>query len=293
MIDQDGHSLSNPSSAIGLATADAMAAESAWENRADRRSRRPTLDKLVGVGDRLGDRGRPAELRRDRPRRRRRSAAPRARSQGSTENEKLKQAGGANGGVTGTTANIPGAAATNGSRQLRLHARQEHRHERDRHHADRHQEGGRHAASRCPSRSSSRRRRSRTSSRAPRRTRRASRGHEDHAGHDRQRGRLDTDEHARTRSRSRPSTPSRTRPVAQGGRRPVGRRRRRRRRAAALGGLIPAPFGGIVKPIMAGIGLLVLLFLVRKSLAAARRCWARPTPRGCPRWRRRRSRSTS
>jgi flagellar biosynthesis/type III secretory pathway M-ring protein FliF/YscJ len=35
----------------------------------------------------------------------------------------------------------------------------------------------------------------------------------------------------------------------------------------ALGGLIPAPFGGMMQPIMAGIGLLVLLFLVRKSLA--------------------------
>jgi flagellar biosynthesis/type III secretory pathway M-ring protein FliF/YscJ len=37
--------------------------------------------------------------------------------------------------------------------------------------------------------------------------------------------------------------------------------------ATALGGLIPAPFGGLVQPIMAGIGLLVLLLLVRKSLA--------------------------
>ena len=36
---------------------------------------------------------------------------------------------------------------------------------------------------------------------------------------------------------------------------------------SALGGLIPAPFGGMVNPLMAGIGLLVLLFLVRKSLA--------------------------
>jgi flagellar M-ring protein FliF len=35
---------------------------------------------------------------------------------------------------------------------------------------------------------------------------------------------------------------------------------------SALGGLIPAPFGSLLEPLGAGVGLLVMLFLVRKSL---------------------------
>jgi flagellar M-ring protein FliF len=36
---------------------------------------------------------------------------------------------------------------------------------------------------------------------------------------------------------------------------------------SALGGLVPAPFGALLQPIGAGVGLLVMLFLVRKSLS--------------------------
>ncbi len=36
---------------------------------------------------------------------------------------------------------------------------------------------------------------------------------------------------------------------------------------SALGGLVPAPFGALLQPVGAGLGLLVMLFLVRKSLA--------------------------
>src|SRR3954467_2516957 len=48
VVDQNGP-LSNPTSSIGLATADAMAAERSWEN-AQTAIAQATLDKMVGVG---------------------------------------------------------------------------------------------------------------------------------------------------------------------------------------------------------------------------------------------------
>ncbi len=102
-------------------------------------------------------------------------------------------------------------------------------------------------------------------------------------------------QHARTRSRVGGRQAAEPVAVAEGGRRD-GRRRvgAAGKSGTALGGLIPAPFGGMVQP-ADGRHRAARAAVPGAQVArqAARRCWARPTPRGCRRSRRRRSRSTS
>ena len=155
---------------------------------------------------------------------RRRSATPRARSQSATETEKLKQAGGAAGGATGTTANMPGAAATNGSAELAstttTRSTATNAVDTD---ADRDEEGRRHADARCPSRWSSSKKaldERQAARRAPARPQIIQDTIANAIG-------LDTRGRRPTRSSSRPSTSSPNPVRVAQGRRRHGRRRRR------------------------------------------------------------------
>ena len=209
-----------------------------WPPRAPGRAASPAiaqsaLDHLVGVGN--GSAIVAGQLNFDETTEKTQTfGGQKGAIQNSTETEKLTQNGGANGGVTGTSANIPGAAVTNGS------ASSDYTHDKKRRHqrrsTPRRPTPRRWAArrSRCPSRSWSRRRRSRASSRARRRTRRPRpRPRRSCRTRSRTRSGYDADEHAeQDRGVRRRRAPER-RPVAEGGGRAGGRRGRRGRRRHA------------------------------------------------------------
>src|SRR3954454_4260710 len=265
VIDQEGHSLSSASSSIGVQTADAMAAEVAWESR-ESGVAQSALDRLVGVGN--GSAIVAGQLNFDETTEKTQTfGGQKGAIQQSTEKEKLTQNGGANGGVTGTTANIPGAAVTNGA------ASSNYQHDKtagsnaiDTTQTDTKKVGG------TPTKMSvsvvvSKRALDaivKGASTNPTNQATATKIVQDTianaVGYDAANAQ---NKIAVSAVDSLPNAIQSLKaagvPVVGGAGSAGG--------GSALGGLIPAPFGGFVQPLMAGIGLLVLLFMVRKSLA--------------------------
>ena len=258
VIDSDGRPLSNPTSAIGLATADAMAAERSWEN-SQTAIAQATLDKMVGVG--AGSAIVAGQLNFDETTEKSQTFGD---SKGAlteaTEKENLKQAGGANGGVTGTTANLPGAAATNGSASSQYtHDKKTGTNAVDTTQTETKKVGG------TPSKMSV----SVVVDKKALKNVAADEASAQQIIQDTIANAIGLDTEDATNKISVSAVDKLPNPVealkAAGV--TVGGGAAASKSGSALGGLIPAPFGGMVNPIMAGIGLLVLLFLVRKSLA--------------------------
>jgi flagellar M-ring protein FliF len=265
VIDQEGHSLSSASSAIGVQTADAMAAESAWESR-ESGVAQSALDRLVGVGN--GSAIVAGQLNFDETTEKTQTfGGQKGPIQNSTETEKLTQNGGANGGITGTSANIPGAAVTNGaSSSDYTHDKSAGTNAIDTTQTDTKKVGGTPlkmsvsvVVSKKALESILKGASTNTTTQAAA-TKIVQDTIANAVGYDA----------ANTQNKIAVSAvdalPNAIQslkaagvPVVGGAGAGAG--------ATALGGLIPAPFGGLVQPIMAGIGLLVLLLLVRKSLA--------------------------
>jgi flagellar M-ring protein FliF len=259
VIDSDGRPLSNPTSAIGLATADAMAAERSWEN-AQSAIAQATLDKMVGVG--AGSAIVAGELNFDETTQKSQTfGASKGAITSSKETEKLVQAGGAAGGATGVTANLPGAAATNGTTSSQYnHNKNSGTNAVDTTQTETKKVGG------TPTKMSV----SVVVSKKALEQVKAN----DQAGatqiiQDTIANAIGLDTAIPTNkivvsavdNLPNPVTALKAVGVTVGGGAAASKS------GTALGGLIPAPFGGMMQPIMAGIGLLVLLFLVRKSLA--------------------------
>jgi flagellar M-ring protein FliF len=258
VIDSDGRPLSNPTSAIGLATADAMAAERSWENSQSAIAQ-STLDKMVGVG--AGSAIVAGQLNFDETTEKSQTFGDsKGEIQGSKETEKLVQAGGANGGVTGTAANLPGAAATSGSSSSTYnHNKNSSTNAVDTTQKETKKVGG------TPTKMS-------VSVVVDKKALK-------NVGSDEATAKQmiqDTIANAIGLDTADPTNkivvsavdklPNPVEALKAAGV-TVGGGASASKSGSALGGLIPAPFGGMVQPIMAGIGLLVLLFIVRKSLA--------------------------
>jgi flagellar M-ring protein FliF len=265
VIDQEGHSLSGASSAIGAQTADAMAAESAWESR-ESGIAQTALDRLVGVGN--GSAIVAGQLNFDETTEKTQTfGGQKGDLQSATENEKLTQNGASNGGISGTAANIPGAAVTNGA------ASSNYQHDKDTStkaidttQTDTKKVGGTPVKMSVSVVVSKKALESviKGASTNPTSATAATKIVQDTianaVGYDA------TNTQNKIAVSAVDSLPNAVQslkaagvPVVGGSGGGAGK--------TALGGLIPAPFGGLVNPIMAGIGLLVLLLLVRKSLA--------------------------
>ena len=265
VIDQEGHSLSSATSAIGAQTADAMAAESAWESR-ESGIAQTALDRLVGVGN--GSAIVAGQLNFDETTEKTQTfGGQKGDLQSATENEKLTQNGGSNGGITGTSANIPGAAVTNGS------ASSNYQHDKDTStkaidttQTDTKKVGGTPVKMSVSVVVSKKALESviKGASTNPTSAAAATKIVQDTianaVGYDA------TNTQNKIAVSAVDSLPNAVQSLKAAGVPVVGGAGGGGGKTA-LGGLIPAPFGGLVQPIMAGIGLLVLLFLVRKSLA--------------------------
>jgi flagellar M-ring protein FliF len=258
VVDQNGP-LSNPTSSIGLATADAMAAERSWEN-AQTAIAQSTLDRMVGVG--AGSAIVAGQLNFDETTQKSQTFGnSKGVIQGSKETEKLVQAGGAAGGATGVTANLPGAAATSGTSNSQYnHNKNSSTNAVDTTQTETKKVGG------TPTKMS-------VSVVVDKKAlEQVKKGDPTGAAQiiqDTIAGAvgLDTADPTNKIVVSAVDTmPNAVKALKAAGV-TVGGGAAASKSGTALGGLIPAPFGGMVNPIMAGIGLLVLLFLVRKSLA--------------------------
>jgi flagellar M-ring protein FliF len=258
VIDADGRPLSNPTSAIGLATADAMAAERSWEN-AQTAIAQATLDKMVGVG--AGSAIVAGQLNFDETTEKSQTFGDsKGEITGSKETEKLVQEGGTNGGATGTTANLPGAAATSGASSSQYnHNKNSSTNAVDTTQTETKKVGG------TPSKMSV----SVVVDKKALKNVAADEAGAQQIIQDTIANAIGLDTEDTTNKISVSAVDKLPNPVealkAAGV--TVGGGGGSTKSGTALGGLIPAPFGGMVNPIMAGIGLLVLLFLVRKSLA--------------------------
>jgi flagellar M-ring protein FliF len=265
VIDQEGHSLSNASSAIGVETADRMAAESAWESR-ESGIAQTALDRLVGVGN--GSAIVAGELNFDETTEKTQTfGGQKGAIQQSTESEKLTQNGGANGGVSGTAANIPGAAVTNGTASSNYtHDKTAGTNAVDTTQTDTKKVGGTPLKMSVSVVVSKKALESVLKGASTNTTNQAAATKivqdtiANAVGYDA----------ANTQNKIAVSAvdalPNAVQSLKAAGV-PVVGGAGGGGGSTALGGLIPAPFGGLVQPIMAGIGLLVLLLLVRKSLA--------------------------
>jgi flagellar M-ring protein FliF len=265
VIDQEGHSLSNASSAIGVETADRMSAESAWESR-ESGIAQTALDRLVGVGN--GSALVAGELNFDETTEKTQTfGGQKGAIQSSNENEKLTQNGGANGGITGTSANIPGAAVTTGAASSNYtHNKTAGTNAIDTTQTDTKKIGGTPVKMSVSVVVSKKALDSviKGASTNPTSQAAASKIVQDTianaVGYDA------TNAQNKIAVSAVDALPNAVQSLKAAGV-PVVGGAGAGGGATALGGLIPAPFGGLVQPIMAGIGLLVLLLLVRKSLA--------------------------
>src|SRR4051812_27981368 len=265
VIDQEGHSLSSASSAIGVQTADAMAAEVAWESR-ESGVAQTALDRLVGVGN--GSAIVAGQLNFDETTEKTQTfGGQKGPIQNSTEKEKLTQNGASNGGITGTAANIPGAAVTNGA------ASSSYQHDKtagtnaiDTTQTDTKKVGGtptkmsvsvvvsKKALDAIVKGASTNPTNQATATKIVQDTIANAVGYD--AANAQNKIAVSAVDSLPNAIQSLKAAGV---PVVGGAGSAGG--------GSALGGLIPAPFGGFVQPLMAGIGLLVLLFMVRKSLA--------------------------
>jgi flagellar M-ring protein FliF len=257
VVDQNGP-LSNPTSAIGLATADAMTAERSWEN-AQTAIAQATLDKMVGVG--AGSAIVAGQLNFDETTQKSQTFGDsKGPIQATSETEHLKQAGGAAGGATGTTANIPGAATTSGTASSQYdHIKKSGTTAVDTTQTETKKVGG------TPTKMSV----SVVVSKKALKNVNANETTATQMIQDTIAGAvgLDTTDPAnKIVVSSVDALPNQVQALKAAGV-TVGGGGAAGKSGSALGGLIPAPFGGMVNPLMAGIGLLVLLFLVRKSLS--------------------------
>ena len=265
VIDQEGHSLSNASSAIGVQTADAMAADSAWESR-ESGIAQTALDRLVGVGN--GSAIVAGELNFDETTEKTQTfGGQKGAITGSKENEKLTQNGGANGGVAGTSANIPGAAVTNGTASSDYtHVKDTSTNAIDTTQTDTKKVGGTPLKMSVSVVVSKKALESVIKGASTNPTSQASATKivqdtiANAVGYD------TTNTQNKIAVSAVDALPNAVQSLKAAGV-PVVGGAGGGGGSTALGGLIPAPFGGLMQPIMAGIGLLVLLFLVRKSLA--------------------------
>jgi flagellar M-ring protein FliF len=258
VVDQNGP-LSNPTSSIGLATADAMAAERSWEN-AQTAIAQSTLDKMVGVG--AGSAIVAGQLNFDETTQKSQTFGDsKGEIQGSKETEKLVQAGGAAGGATGVTANIPGAAATGGT------SNSQYNHDKNS------------STNAIPTTQTETKKVGGTptkmsvsvvvSKKALDQVKKGDAAGATQIIQDTIANAIGLDTSDPTNKivvSSVDTLPNQVQSLKAAGV-TVGGGAAASKSGTALGGLIPAPFGGMMNPIMAGIGLLVLLFLVRKSLA--------------------------
>jgi flagellar M-ring protein FliF len=265
VIDQEGHSLSSASSTIGVQTADAMAAESAWESRQSGIAQ-TALDRLVGVGN--GSAIVAGQLNFDQTTEKTQTfGGQKGAIQNSTETEKLTQNGGSNGGITGTSANIPGAAVTTGAASSNYtHDKSAGTNAIDTTQTDTTKVGGTPVKMSVSVVVSKKALDSviKGASTNPTTQAAATKIVQDTianaVGYDA----------ANTQNKIAVSAvdalPNAIQSLKAAGV-PVVGGAGAGGGSTALGGLIPAPFGGYVQPLMAGIGLLVLLLLTRKSLA--------------------------
>jgi flagellar M-ring protein FliF len=265
VIDQEGHSLSSASSMIGVQTADAMAAESAWESRQSGIAQ-TALDRLVGVGN--GSAIVAGQLNFDQTTEKTQTfGGQKGAIQNSTETEKLTQNGGSNGGITGTSANIPGAAVTTGAASSNYtHDKSAGTNAIDTTQTDTTKVGGTPVKMSVSVVVSKKALDSviKGASTNPTTQAAATKIVQDTianaVGYDA----------ANTQNKIAVSAvdalPNAIQSLKAAGV-PVVGGAGAGGGSTALGGLIPAPFGGYVQPLMAGIGLLVLLLLTRKSLA--------------------------
>ena len=265
VIDQEGHSLSSASSMIGVQTADAMAAESAWESRQSGIAQ-TALDRLVGVGN--GSAIVAGQLNFDQTTEKTQTfGGQKGAIQNSTETEKLTQNGGSNGGITGTSANIPGAAVTTGAASSNYtHDKSAGTNAIDTTQTDTTKVGGTPVKMSVSVVVSKKALDSviKGASTNPTTQAAATKIVQDTIANAVGYDAANTQNKIAVSAVDALPNPIQSLkaagvPVVGGAGAGGG--------STALGGLIPAPFGGYVQPLMAGIGLLVLLLLTRKSLA--------------------------
>jgi flagellar M-ring protein FliF len=265
VIDQEGHSLSSASSTIGVQTADAMAAESAWESRQSGIAQ-TALDRLVGVGN--GSAIVAGQLNFDQTTEKTQTfGGQKGAIQNSTETEKLTQNGGSNGGITGTSANIPGAAVTTGAASSNYtHDKSAGTNAIDTTQTDTTKVGGTPVKMSVSVVVSKKALDSviKGASTNPTTQAAATKIVQDTIANAVGYDAANTQNKIAVSAVDALPNPIQSLkaagvPVVGGAGAGGG--------STALGGLIPAPFGGYVQPLMAGIGLLVLLLLTRKSLA--------------------------
>ncbi len=258
VVDQNGP-LSNPTSSIGLATADAMAAERSWEN-AQTAIAQSTLDRMVGVGK--GSAIVAGQLNFDETTLKSQTFGDKKGAlQSNSETEILTQNGGANGGVTGVAANVPGAAATSGTSSSNYnHVKKSGTNAVDTTQTETKKVGG------TPTKMSVS---VVVDKKALEQVKKGDPTGATQIIQDTIAGAvgIDTSDPTNKIVVSAVDTIPNAVTALKAAGVTVGGAGGGSKSGTALGGLIPAPFGGLVNPIMAGIGLLVLLFLVRKSLA--------------------------